>query len=107
MRLLRLVSSKSFARALVLEIVFLVGGSIRSADEAAIRGSGPDVAELIRRLGAQEFKVRENASAELRKYGETASKLLREAARENPDLEVRRRAKGVLNLIERDRRDAS
>ena len=55
----------------------------------------------IAQLGSASFSEREEASEELAAYGVEAEGLLREAARHR-DLEIRRRAREALALIEQD-----
>jgi hypothetical protein len=56
---------------------------------------------LIAQLGSDSFAEREEASAELVTYGVAAVGLLRKAAH-HADLEIRRRAKDALGLIEQN-----
>ncbi|MFM8270967.1 MAG: hypothetical protein ACKODX_01325, partial [Gemmata sp.] len=63
-------------------------------------GSGPAAAELIARLGSDDFRTRERATADLEQAGAAAIPALREAAR-SADPEVRRRAGGVLFKLQR------
>ena len=59
--------------------------------------------ELVRRLGADDFQVRERASRELFQIGLPAKGVLLEGARD-PDLEVRRRCRDLLpEILEADR----
>ncbi|MBP3953902.1 HEAT repeat domain-containing protein [Gemmata sp. G18] len=59
------------------------------------------VAQLIARLGAEDFRDRESAVAELEKSGPGAIPLLRDATKSD-DPEVRRRAAGILFRLERN-----
>jgi RNA polymerase sigma factor (sigma-70 family) len=54
------------------------------------------IRKLIAALGSPQFKVRESASAELRKIADQAEPLLRAALREDPSPEQRRRIEQVL-----------
>jgi HEAT repeat protein len=56
---------------------------------------------LVRKLGDEEFAVREQATKDLQGMGPLVVPLLRQAAR-NPDLEVRTRAQQVLASIEQN-----
>jgi hypothetical protein len=56
--------------------------------------------DLIRRLGADSFAEREQASADLIALGPVALPQLRQAMRRGPDLEVRRRARACAEQIE-------
>src|SRR5262245_34141866 len=70
---------------------------------AAAPPAGPSsakVARLIGQLGDDDFRVREAATEVLKKLGDPAYEALRKAARENDDLEVRRRADRVVQTIE-------
>src|SRR5262249_7596788 len=60
--------------------------------------TGDRVAELIKALGSNEFRVRETASEELARIGLPAFAAL-EAAALHPDREVRYRSQRVLGLI--------
>lgn len=59
-----------------------------------------EVRAPLRRLGHRSFAVREKAQAQLRALGRRAEPALRRAARSSPDLEVRRRAQGLLARLE-------
>jgi HEAT repeat protein len=61
--------------------------------------SNKRIRELIRRLGDDDFAVRDRASADLRAHGTPAIPLLREAIKDE-DLERRRRAEECLQQIE-------
>ncbi len=62
------------------------------------------VAQLLKDLDADEFEVRENASQELGKKGETVDRLLRKALGRNPSPEVQRR---LMLLLEQSRASGS
>jgi HEAT repeat protein len=55
---------------------------------------------LVRRLGDNEFDVREKALADLQALGSTALPVLRDAAANDPDVEVRRRAERCCQLAD-------
>lgn len=59
-----------------------------------------DYARLIRDLDSDEFVVRQKASEQLADYGRVAEKPLREALKNRPTLEVRRRIEELLVQIE-------
>src|SRR5262245_57800323 len=59
------------------------------------------IAELVRRLGAEEYQEREKATIELEDLGIAALPFLKPAAR-HPDPEVRRRVNDCLQTIERN-----
>jgi hypothetical protein len=54
------------------------------------------VARLVAELDADEFAVRQKASAELARHGNTAEDALRQALAKEPSAEVRRRANALL-----------
>ena len=60
------------------------------------------VAQLLKELDADEFAVREKASAELARLGKAAESALRRAAANSPSAEVRRRTKNLLAKLEGD-----
>jgi hypothetical protein len=57
------------------------------------------IAALVKRLGDDDFDVREKASADLAAVGATAEPQLREAAEKSSDAEVRRRAEDCLRKL--------
>jgi hypothetical protein len=57
------------------------------------------IQDLIRKLGSDDFATREQASEELRKAGKVAVDPLRKAADESDDPEVRKRAKDILEEL--------
>jgi len=85
---------KAFASALVIVL-----GSVAAADEKA-----PDVDQLIRQLGDEDFDVREAATAKLAEVGEAALPALKKAAAESRDVEVKRRAAALVARIEKEKR---
>ncbi len=54
------------------------------------------IQELIKKLGSEEFAIREEATEELKKIGKPAQEALRKAPAESEDPEVRQRAKSLL-----------
>lgn len=68
----------------------------QEADSARIQ-------ELIRKLGAEDYAAREEASQELRKIGKPAQEALKKVAEESADPEVKERARAIL---EGDRKPA-
>jgi RNA polymerase sigma factor (sigma-70 family) len=58
-----------------------------------------DIERLIKQLGSDEFTEREAATAALKKVGKPALKALSEAATENADTEIRRRAAALIAAI--------
>ena len=59
------------------------------------------IAVLIKKLGDDDFPVREQASADLIALGGRAEAQLREAARDNPDAEIKHRAEKCLREVSR------
>jgi dipeptidyl aminopeptidase/acylaminoacyl peptidase len=58
------------------------------------------LAQLIADLDSEEFPVRQQATEELEKLGESAETALRQALVNKPSLEVRRRVEGLLARLE-------
>jgi hypothetical protein len=85
----------------------LYTGLICPRSEPIPFGADVKVADLIRRLGDADFKVREAASAALLKYGEAARGQLQQAIREVNDPEIRRRAQHILDALDQERRLAA
>jgi len=61
--------------------------------------SNDKIDRLIKQLGDNEFAKREAASKELDALGEKALTALRKAAATNDDLEIRRRAEGIIRSM--------
>jgi Txe/YoeB family toxin of Txe-Axe toxin-antitoxin module len=61
------------------------------------------LAKLIGELDNDEFKVRERASAELARMGESAEHALDAALAAKPSLEVTKRVESLLEMLDRDR----
>jgi hypothetical protein len=61
------------------------------------------VEQLIRELGSARFRQREAAARELKRVGQSALPALRHAATAAADAEVRRRAVGLLEVLDRKR----
>jgi WD40 repeat protein len=83
---------------------FLAGcASLTLADLARAgdkeKPSSPDIERLIKQLGSRKFREREAASKALEKVGEAALPALRNAAKDDPDAEVRRRADLLMQAI--------
>jgi RNA polymerase sigma factor (sigma-70 family) len=73
------------------------------ASRPADTGKAADVAEverLIRQMGSDQFTEREAATQALEKIGEPAYDALRKAAADSDDVEIRKRAEGILRTIE-------
>lgn len=62
----------------------------------------PDVAKLIAQLGADDFRVREQATNKLLKLGAPILPTLRKAAAGEASIEVRRRIERIIQRIEGD-----
>src|SRR5262249_1433992 len=60
------------------------------------RGDAEGIRRLLGELDAEEFAVREKASADLRKLGKWAEPVLKQALQGNPSAEVRRRVETLL-----------
>ncbi len=85
----------SLARGLgLILLVSCLPGPLRGNDPTLQR-----VAELINQLGDAAFARREAASKGLEAVGEQALPALRTAAADNPDLEIRRRARQAIRAI--------
>ncbi len=82
--------------AALLFLTAMVARGAEPAEQPQIR-----VARLIRDLGASEFSKRQDANDELAKLGQ-ASRSQLEAALEYPDVEVRLRAKQLLDRLKLD-----
>jgi HEAT repeat protein len=83
-------------------LLLLVGFSFApraAAVTAAPRPPAPSIEELIRRLGDDDFEVREAASRALEAAGRAAAAALEEAARDSQDAEIRWRAQRALDKI--------
>jgi hypothetical protein len=80
----------------VLAVLF---ASISVAEETPKKLSQEQIAKLIEQLGNSDFEVRESANRQLREM-EEALPALRRAA-QSSDLEVRRRAKEVVAVLEK------
>jgi WD40 repeat protein len=84
---------------------FLAGGLLLSAQQDnAAQPKKPAADEktirnLIKRLGDNSFEVREKADEQLQAIGEVALELLRQAAKADPDLEIRNRADKIVRAI--------
>jgi hypothetical protein len=82
----------------VVALALVAGlGSLRGNSGKAAKSDR--VATLIRHLGDDAFARREAASKELEDIGEPALTALRRAATSSDDLEIRRRAKRIIQTI--------
>src|SRR5262245_21579008 len=84
-----------------LPVAALLGGAVVGAGRTAPAEQPSDeaVAKLIARLGANEFRAREQATHELVKLGESVLLALRQAATAKTELEVKRRIELVVIRI--------
>ena len=57
------------------------------------------IQELIKKLGSDDFTVREQATEDLKKAGKNAREALKKAADESEDPEVRQRARSILEEL--------
>jgi uncharacterized protein (TIGR03067 family) len=89
---------RPFALACVAAGLFVVHGtSVASGPEKA----GPrHIAELVARLGDEEFAAREAATAELERIGEPALPALRRAIATSDDLEICHRAEDLVGRMD-------
>jgi hypothetical protein len=104
-----------FTRSIALSVTLFVATTTVIAADAgkpAPAKTEKELNRLIQQLGSDLFKEREQASAELSKLGGTIMTTLKEAIK-NPDAEIRRRARQLIEQIEgpillqqRTRRDA-
>src|SRR5438105_4396565 len=74
--------------------VVIVGSTVLGQDSG-------EIDRFVKQLGSAKFKEREAASKELETIGERALEALRRAAAEDADLEVRSRARGIIQSIQR------
>ncbi len=79
----------------IQDVVSVISPQPRISDTA--RAS---IARLIRELGDDDWRIRENAMEELREYGYLAKSLLVDALRVSNDAEVKRRLEQLVNAIE-------
>lgn len=98
-----IVAVRGLAGLLVATVLLLAV----SAEEPVRDTDKGRIAELIRKLGDDDFKAREKASKDLESYGEAAREQLQKAARDGADVEVQRRAQKLLDLLDQERRLAS
>lgn len=64
------------------------------------------IQDLIRKLGAEDYATREQATEDLRKIGKPAREALEKAAEASDDPEVRQRARGLLDDKPREEKPA-
>lgn len=89
-----------FQAGLVLVAVGWLAASVASPQIAEQPRAGDAARELLARLGAKDFRTREQASAALEQQGDAALPVLRQALAENCDLEIRTRAERLIAVIE-------
>lgn len=77
------------------EIVRIVNPTPKITDATLAR-----IGALIRNLGAEDWKTREKASAELKGLGELAKPSLQEALKQSEDAEVKRRLEQLLGDVD-------
>jgi len=58
------------------------------------------IAQLIRELGAEDWKVRERSTGELKNFGEMARTALQEAFKQSEDAEVKHRIENLLSELD-------
>lgn len=88
-------------------LIALLVFSVNAEDDPSIKPKGdppsksttPDVAELLKRLGDDEYQVREEAQAALLKLPGTVIPVLKKAEKTTTDPEVRARLKKIVRQI--------
>jgi HEAT repeat protein len=85
--------------AVLLLCLFSIDLDQDQAASALKPGLAEEIKTLIRQLGDDNFKTRENASQRLQELGRPAIPALREAARD-PDAEVRQRATRIIEAVQ-------
>src|SRR5690242_6920522 len=88
-----------FPISLVAALV-LLAPAFGQADGTAEQADADQVTRLIRQLGSDQFRERQQASTELEAIGEPAWEALADAAARSDDPEVRRRARQLVRAIE-------
>lgn len=87
-------------------VIFLLS-SILTDETFFMPRPTPEISALVTKLGDKEFKVREAATHKLEEIGWPALKALYQAAKNNPDLEIRVRAirsyKKYFNITSNDK----
>ncbi len=89
---------RHFALACVAAGLFLAHGT--SAASGPEKAAPQHIADLVARLGDEEFAAREAATAELERIGEPALPALRQAIATSDDLEIRHRAEGIVEEMD-------
>ena len=74
---------------------------VSSAHPQQAGSTAADIPRLIRQLGSPGFAEREEAGKKLTAIGEPALERLRQAAQQNPDPEISRRAEALVAAIEK------
>jgi RNA polymerase sigma factor (sigma-70 family) len=93
-------AAKAYQAILMLET--LPEQAVPLLAEHLHRRSAPDaerIAGLVKQLDSEDFAARQRAAAELRKLGWTAEPALLKALEDKPSLEMRKRAKELLDEI--------
>lgn len=93
---------RGYGFLLLAGVVFAL--TARAEETATPPGSGA-IAELVRQLGSDDFKVREEASRQLLKIGLPAREALLEGMKDR-DLEIRRRCRELMPAIAEAHRQA-
>lgn len=76
--------------------------AVRERAEAFVKGTDPEgIAALIKRLGHDDYKIRQKAHEEMLEIGWPALPTLREASRSADDLEVACRLRVIISTLEK------
>jgi hypothetical protein len=84
---------------LALPVLLSALAAARPAEAPPDRATADRIARLIAQLDDDDFAVREEATAELRRIGPPAEAALRRALAESPSAELRRRARDLLRSV--------
>ena len=97
------MSVLKIAKLIMFSIILIAGsfGPPLFAAETDVVG-GKEIAKLIADLGSPEFKIRDGAMKKLREI-HVAADALGEAAKSHKDIEVRERAKALLEVYEKEK----
>jgi hypothetical protein len=87
-------------RWLVAVVAVIAIAAASRADEPGSGASEKEIKRLIEQLGSERFRDREEASGGLARLGKSALPGLKEATK-SPDAEVRRRARRLVEKMER------
>jgi WD40 repeat protein len=100
-----------FVRLLALGLLLFAAGSYLAANQAVVPDQAKSaeakqnpvdektIRDLIQQLGDESFEKRDQANQRLAEIGEPAIELLKNAAKDNPDAEIRNRAKILVETV--------